>query len=288
MLKEKLLDEIENLYRRREYEKLIEMCDELLEIDEDNPVALNYKAIALYYLESYGDAMVILNYNLSLHPENPYVLNNMALVHIALGDYERALECAEEGLKYKDFDWLMRNKVEALIRLGREDEALEYYKSVKIPSYTFEDALVKCGRMETDERFERMKSFYGEKRFEEVLRICDEIGENPKAAEYRIASLMGLERYEEAFEFVERAIDTYPYDYNLYLIRARLSGSLDEAIESYEKAFEILGSVSNHRLEVGQYIKCLNLKASLLLSVEDYSGAIRTCTKIMEYRQRLA
>ena len=287
MLREKLLDEIENLYIHMEYEKLIEKCDELLEIDADNPVALNYKAIALYYLKSYDEAMELLDYNLNLHPKNPYVLNNKALVYIATGEYEKALECAEEGLKYKDFDWLMKNKIEALIYLGRDDEALEYYNSVQIPSYTFDDALVKCCIIEKDGRLEMMEVLYDRGRFEDAIKICDEIGENPKAIKCRIMSLVRLERHEEAFECIEKAIEIYPYDYDLYLIRARVSGSLDESIESYEKAFEILGSVNNYRLEVRDYVKCLNAKVHMLLFCDNYEEAIEVCKKALECQARL-
>jgi superkiller protein 3 len=287
MLREELLDKIEYLYCRGEYEKLIEKCDELLKIDADNPVALNYKAIALYYLKCYDEAMELLDYNLSLHPKNPYVLNNKALVYIAVGEYEKALECAEEGLKYKDFDWLMRNKVEALIHLGRDDEALEYCNSVQIPSYTFNDALVKCCIIEKDSRLEMMEVLYDRGRFDDVIRICDEIGENPKATKYRIMALVRLERNDEAFGCIEKAIEIYPYDYDLYLIRARVSRSLDESIESYEKAFEILGSVNNHRLEVREYVKCLNAKAHMLLFCDNYDEAIGVCRKAVECQAKL-
>ena len=143
MLKERLLDEIEYIYNIGDYERLIERCDELLKIDEDNPAALNYRAIALYYLGRYDESLKLLDYNLRLHPTNPYVLNNRALVYIALGEYQNALDSCEEGLKYKDFDWMQKNKIEALIHLGRRDEAYEFYKSVDITVYTFEEALEK-------------------------------------------------------------------------------------------------------------------------------------------------
>ena len=171
MLKEKLLDEIEYIYNIGDFERLIGKCDELLKIDEDNPAALNYRAIALYYLGRYDESLKLLDYNLKLHPTNPYVLNNRALVFIALEDYQKALECCEEGLKYMDFDWLQKNKIEALIHLGRRDEAYEFYKSVDIPFYTFEEALENCGIIQKDGIFERMEVLLGERNFEDS-RLC--------------------------------------------------------------------------------------------------------------------
>ena len=283
MLKEKLLDEIEYIYNIGDHERLIGKCDELLKIDEDNPAALNYRAIALYYLGRYEESLKLLDYNLKLHPTNPYVLNNRALVFIALEDYQKALECCEEGLKYMDFDWLQKNKIEALIHLGRRDEAYEFYKSVDIPFYTFEEALENCGIIQKDGIFERMEVLLGERNFEEVLKICNEHEESERILEFKIVSLHCLERYDEELECVNRAIEKYPNNYEFHFLRARISRNLDGAIESYERAFELLQSTSNYRLKVKEYIKCLKIKAHELIASSEYEEAIGTCEKILKY-----
>lgn len=283
MLKEYLLDKIEYLYNQRDYENLMKTCDELLETDRDNPAALNYKAIALYYLERYDEAMELLEYTLNLHPENPYVLNNRALIHIALGNYRQALECCEEGLKHKDFDWLQINKIEALIHLGREEEALEFFKSVRIPDYTFEDALANCGKAPKDELYENLENLLGEGKFEDALKLCDAHEPTEKLFGFRIASLFCLERYDEALECVNEAIGEYPYNYNFHLTKAKISRNLDDSIQEYERAFEIIGSVSNHRLQVNEYVKCLKIKAHSLIECGEYKGAIVACAKAMNY-----
>ena len=283
MLKEKLLDEIEYIYNIGDHERLIGKCDELLKIDEDNPAALNYRAIALYYLGWYDESLKLLDYNLKLHPTNPYVLNNRALVFIALEDYQKALECCEEGLKYMDFDWLQKNKIEALIHLGRRDEAYEFYKSVDIPFYTFEEALENCGIIQKDGIFERMEVLLGERNFEEVLKICNEHEESERILEFKIVSLHCLERYDEELECVNRAIEKYPNNYEFHFLRASISRNLDGAIESYERAFELLQSTSNYRLKVKEYIKCLKIKAHELIVASEYEEAIGTCEKILKY-----
>ena len=284
MLKEKLLDEIEYIYNIGDHERLIGKCDELLKIEEDNPAALNYRAIALYYLGRYDESLKLLDYNLKLHPTNPYVLNNRALVFIALEDYQKALECCEEGLKYMDFDWLQKNKIEALIHLGRRDEAYEFYKSVDIPFYTFEEALENCGIIQKDGIFERMEVLLGERNFKEVLKICNKHEESERILEFKIVSLHCLERYDEELECVNRAIEKYPNNYEFHFLRARISRNLDGAIESYERAFELLQSTSNYRLKVKEYIKCLKIKAHELIASSEYEEAIRTCEKILKYK----
>ena len=262
MLKEKLLDEIEYIYNIGDHERLIGKCDELLKIDEDNPAALNYRAIALYYLGRYEESLKLLDYNLKLHPTNPYVLNNRALVFIALEDYQKALECCEEGLKYMDFDWLQKNKIEA---------------------YTFEEALENCGIIQKDGIFERMEVLLGERNFEEVLKICNEHEESERILEFKIVSLHCLDRYDEELECVNRAIEKYPNNYEFHFLRARISRNLDGAIESYERAFELLQSTSNYRLKVKEYIKCLKIKAHELIAASEYEEAIGTCEKILKY-----
>jgi tetratricopeptide (TPR) repeat protein len=288
MLKENLMDNIEYLYKRRDYENLIERCDELLEIDNDNPIALNYKAIALYYLDNYNESLELLDYNLKLHPGNPYVLNNMALVYIALGKYQKALDCCEEGLKYKDnFDWLLINKIEALIHLGRKDEAHEFYKSVEIPYYTFEEALSNCGEIRGDGLTERLDELLSEEKFEEVIRICESQESSEKIFDYRIISLLYLKRFDEALQCADEAIESYPHNYTFHLFRAQICmicERLDDAIESYERAFEITGSVSNLRLEVNKYVRCLDVKAHHFIESGRYGDAIKTCEKIITYR----
>ena len=127
---EPLLDKCEALYNHGDYENLIKTCDEVLEIEKEDPISMNYKAISLYYLGKYDEALGILDHCLKLHPTNHYTLNNKALVYIAQGEYEKALECCEKGLESRDLDWLQINKIESLILLGRTDEAYRYYQSV--------------------------------------------------------------------------------------------------------------------------------------------------------------
>lgn len=287
MSKEKLLDKIEYLYGKGEYKNLIRACDELLEIERDEPAALNYKAIALYFLKRYDEALELLDYNLKLHPKNPYVLNNKALVFIALQKYSEALELCEEGLKYKDFDWLMINKIESLIYLGREDEALEFFKSVDIPFYTFEEALSNCGKIEKDEIFEKLDKLLSDEKFDEVLGICEN-DHSERLVEFKVVSLLQLDRYDEAIGVLDEAIINYPHNYDFQLIRAMLSKNLDDAIAAYESAFQILGSVSNHRLHVNRYVECLKIKSHNLIENGKYSDAIDVLDKISVYRPQTA
>ena len=287
MIKEELLDKMEYLYNGRDYENLINVCDELLKLDKDNPIALNYKGISLYYLEKYDESLDILNYNLKLHPKNPYTLNNIALVYIALGEYEKALEYCERGLKQKDFDWLQINKIESLIYLDRIDEARDFYKSVNIAFYTFDEALSNCGKFEKGDKENNLEELFKNGEHEKVIELCNSLKSSEITLEYKIVSLFYLKEISQALECVDDAIKTYPYNYNFCFIKARISlisGNWDDAIENYERAFE-LTSTNNSRLEVNDYIGCLEAKADELIDAGEYEKAIDNYEKILIYRQ---
>ena len=287
MLVEDLLDRLEYLYVKKEYESLIKACDELLKIDAQNPIAMNYKAISLYYLERYGESMKVLNDNLNLHPNNCYTLNNMALVYIALGKYEEALRCCDEGLKHKDFNWLKINRIEALINLGRIDEAYEFYKSVDIPFYTFDDAMENCGKSEKRSIKKVLDEMFKSERYEDVISLSDDLNESEMTLDYKIVSLVYLKRLDEALEACDKAVLLYPHNYEFYFLKAKisaLSGRFDDAIESYEKEFSITG-VNNYRMEVNNCIDCLLIRADELARKGDYNAAIEIYEKILSYRR---
>ena len=243
---EELLDKCESQYMEHDYENLIKTCDEVQKIEKDEPTSLNYKAISLYYLKKYDEAMEILDYSLKLHPTNHYTYNNKALVYIALKEYEKALECCEEGLKSRDLDWLQINKIESLIHLGRIEEAHEYYKSIEIPSYTFEEALDNCGVGDgkLKKEYEKLEELLIAQKYSQILSQCDGMENIDKTMEYRIVALVHLKRLEDALKYCDEAIKSYPYNPGLYFLMAKIcvmAGNIDGAIENYESAFRIDG-----------------------------------------------
>lgn len=145
MTKKELLKNCEKAYDEGDFKKLIELCDEVLTNDENNQIATGYKAIAYYYLSQPKKALEILTDACALYPKNHYYKNILAMVYYDIGDYEKSLECCEEGLKIKDFDWLVENKIKALIKLNRIEEALKCYENVNfyIP---FIDFLTDAGK----------------------------------------------------------------------------------------------------------------------------------------------
>ena len=126
---EKLLDKCEDAYLEDDYKRLIKLSDEVLEKDPDNQTATGYRSIAYCFLNRPERALELLKEAKRLHPKNHYFKNISAMAYYDLGEYEKSLECCDEGLKIKDFDWLVENMIKALLKLDRVDEAIEYYEN---------------------------------------------------------------------------------------------------------------------------------------------------------------
>ena len=123
------LSECEKLYRIEDFKELLRKSDEILEEHPENQSALGYKGISHCFLDEYDKALEILNKGVELYPKNYYLKNNLAMVYYDLGEYEKSLKLCEEGLMIKGFDWLYVNKIKALLKLDRVDEAIECYEN---------------------------------------------------------------------------------------------------------------------------------------------------------------
>ena len=129
-MKEKyLICSCEDAYEKEDFERLLKLSGDVLKIDEENPIAISYRSISYCFLNQPKKALEILKKAEEIHPGNYYHKNIAAMAYYDLGEYERSLECCDEGLKIKDFDWLLENKIKALIRLGRAGEAVELFET---------------------------------------------------------------------------------------------------------------------------------------------------------------
>ena len=140
-----LLDKCEYAYMDRDFKKLIELCDEVFKKDQDNQIAISYKSISYCFLNQPQKALEILKEAVKLYPNNYYHKNISAMVYYDLGQYEKSLKCCEEGLKIKDFDWLYENKIKALLRLDRINEAMDCYENEPL-NIEITDLLIETGK----------------------------------------------------------------------------------------------------------------------------------------------
>ncbi|WP_405268038.1 tetratricopeptide repeat protein [Methanobrevibacter sp.] len=142
---QKLLDKCEDAYIEEDFKTLLGLCDEVLGMDPDNQTAIGYKSVSCCFLGHPEKAVEILEEAIERYPNNYYMKNNLSMAYYDLGEYEMSLECCDEGLKIKEFDWLVENRIKALLKLDRTDEAIECYEKTH-ESVAFCDLLVDAGK----------------------------------------------------------------------------------------------------------------------------------------------
>jgi tetratricopeptide (TPR) repeat protein len=135
--------------------------------------------------------------------------------------------------------------------------------------------------MAVEELVDKCDKSYRERDYKQVIAACDEIlrtdPDNEIALDYKSASLLLLDRNDEALEIVDYALGLYPNNHHFWQNRAEIlrdCGRLDDAIECYRGLFETggLDETSRRFIEM-DYSSCLKSKADLLIDSEKYSKA---------------
>ena len=171
-----LIEKCDEVYYAGDYRALVKVCDEILAIDSKNPGAIGYKGVAYIFLNQPEKAIEILEKGMELYPKNYYIKNNLSMAYYDIREYEKALEISEEGLKIKNFDWLYENKIKALLKLDRIEEAEECWQN-SILHEDFTDLLIEA------EKYEEALKYCFEEDYDECNEIIDKVKEiNPLKA----------------------------------------------------------------------------------------------------------
>lgn len=142
---DELLKQCGTEYHFMNYKTLMGLCDEILKRDPENQTAMGYKSVGFCFTNQPQKALELLEKARKQYPSNYYFLNNSAMAYYDLGEYEKSLECCEEGLKIKEFDWLCDNKIKALIMLERIDDAVEFWEN-SASGEDLPDIFIECGK----------------------------------------------------------------------------------------------------------------------------------------------
>lgn len=78
------------LSKLERYEEAVQVLDNALEFDKDEPVVLSNKAFALMKLDRDADALTAVNHSLKSDKANPYALRTRALLYLRKGDQDKA------------------------------------------------------------------------------------------------------------------------------------------------------------------------------------------------------
>jgi DNA-binding beta-propeller fold protein YncE len=155
-----LINEIQSKIQNNDYLNAIELCDQAMEINEDNLLLDIYKGDSLYGLKRYEEAIQSYDNALEKNPQNSDVLNKRKIVQLQLdakfakqnkdkemtdkmtqgnvffnqGKYQQALECFDEVLNiYPNHATVNDKKKLVLEYLSKEKTLSSYNNKLKLP-----------------------------------------------------------------------------------------------------------------------------------------------------------
>ncbi len=192
------------------------------------------KASVLKQMKRFAQAKEILRNLLKENPKDGVVLNNLANIEVATGNYSQALYYYNEALKYAPADPTLReNKAEALRMLDRCNEALGILNRL-LREYPENKELY----------LKRALCYFKEGNPEATLKdlAVYESKNGEKSLNYYITkglTLLHLKKYDEAVEVLEAGLQLYPDDITLLFNLASVYGEIGEP----ENALDLYGEI---------------------------------------------
>jgi len=114
------------------YDETVTTMNKILEINPDNAAALYTKGMALSKAQKYDESLEQLDKVIKINPEHYKAISNIALIYKNQENYEKAIEYYNKFLEINPNDVdALENKAEALVALGKDDEAQTYFDQVK-------------------------------------------------------------------------------------------------------------------------------------------------------------
>ena len=122
-----ILTQAETAAQTRDYQKTLQLCDEVLAEDQQNLRAWDLKGFVCYFLQRYDDSLAACQRALQIKPDHPYALKGLGINLGQRGELDEALQAFEKcvALRPKWFDPYWDCAV-ALYQNDRADEALQW------------------------------------------------------------------------------------------------------------------------------------------------------------------
>ncbi len=255
-----LLKEISIQFHGHNYQKCIDLCDEILITEPNTLLFLCYKALSLQELGQLEDALFWFDKALSIDSEFTVALCNKADILRVLGRYEEAITLYDKVF-IKEPDWmisLVGNKGDALYNLGRYEDALIFYNQVLSIEPNNEVALVGIVNLgislDNLDRHEEAIIMY-----DKVLIHANDLINNNVLFNFnkstfnaenflkivfwkKTLALSDIGRYEEAIIVIDKVLDIDSADKDALFNKGTMLYKLEkfqEAIEMFDKALEI-------------------------------------------------
>lgn len=234
---------------KEEYSKALDCYNEVLELYPDDEFSLYRKAEVLSLLKRWPQAIECYD-----------ILNSWggkAYVHIQKEEYEDALECFDKLLEsHPGHMRALREKGRLLIDLERFDEAIECLDEA-LTSHPNENSLLTLKEYALS-----------------CLKEIEEKEKNFKLLLDKISDLNNQERYEDALECLDEALDFEQDEYYILYLKGETLTNLnryEEAIECLDKSFEL-----DHT-----YTPALNAKGIALTHLERFDIALACFDEVL-------
>jgi len=248
-------------------EKAINMIDVALETNPKNVPLLFRKAKIFTMLEDFNAAQKIYEQIISFKKNSPSVYHSYALLHIKMGNYDKALQYLNKSVTlddknpsvHKDFGviYLMRNQV-------------EYAKEEF-------DLAVKLGDMDNEILKECADFYYSISDFEkadELYKKSLALENNPFTTLSRGINLIAQNKLDEAFSVLEPLLSVLPQNPELLYNLARIFYA--------QKDYDSAARLAKKAYFVAPTVEIANLMGLALMNLEDYKGAGNIFDKIIE------
>ncbi len=126
-----ILNQAGSLLQSGAYEQALSLCQTILSETPGHPLALQMSATALFQLQQFGEAAILLDRLLSIQPANAEAWLLLAMTCEAMNDASSAISHYRQGLKFRPGWPEAGNRLGSLLRrTKRLEEAIACYESI--------------------------------------------------------------------------------------------------------------------------------------------------------------
>lgn len=208
-------------------EALIEL-NRSLNIDPNYATALTSRGLALQMLKRFNEALCDLNRAIELKPGDPLVLGARGLLHEQMGNMEQALVDLNRSIEINPNDGqVFAVRGETYMFQGQYEKALSDL-----------DHSIELGW--TGRRFDPLREFVG--MLVDLNKTLERDTANGEALFNRANLLIGLKRYIDALDDINRLCELYPDDLSFQAVRGDLYRRLDRSEDAVIELTNVIKS----------------------------------------------
>jgi len=223
-------------FNQKQYEKAIEIVNQIFEIDPSNERAFVRKIASLRELRRFPEAENVVQEALAKLPKNIDILSDWAYLYFYQKQYEKAIEILNQIFEIDaSNERAFVGTIASLTELRRFPEA----------ENIVQEALAKLPK-NIEILYNWVYLYFYQKQYEKAIEIVNQIFEidpsNEEAFSWKIASLRELRRFPEAANIVQEALAKLPKNIEILHNWAYLyfyQKQYERAIEIVNQIFEI-------------------------------------------------